>query len=199
MVPAGLYEWRMSNESLATDAQLVARARLGDAAAFDVLVHRYIRVGYTLAFAITHDHQAAQDASQDACVRMLEHLDQCRSPARFAGWFFTIVRATAHNVRRREHVRRAEPLDTVVAPTRDDPARDAERSELRARLAAALGALDAQQCDVVLLHDLEGWTHRAIGDALGISEVNSRQQLFVGRRKLRALLVDLDPNRVTHE
>src|SRR5690348_12357410 len=101
----------MSNDPAATDAQLVARARLGDAAAFDLLVRRYIRIAYTLARAITHDHHAAEDACQDACVRMLEHLPECRSPARFAGWFFTIVRSTAQNLRRREDVRRAEPLD----------------------------------------------------------------------------------------
>jgi RNA polymerase sigma-70 factor (ECF subfamily) len=189
----------MSNDSAATDAQLVARARLGDAAAFDALVRRYLRVAYPLAFAITHDHHATEDACQDACVRMLDHLHECRSPARFAGWFFTIVRSAAQNLRRREHVRRAESLDTIEVSNRDSPARDTERAELRHRLGAALGALERTECDVVLLHDLEGWTHRAIGDALGISEVNSRQLLFVARRKLREALGDLYPQQTTHD
>lgn len=187
----------MSNDPAATDAQLVVRARLGDATAYDALVRRYVRVAYTLAFAITHDHHTAEDACQDACVRMLDHLHDCRLPARFAGWFLTIVRSTAHNVRRREHVRRAEPLDALEVATDDSPARDIERSELRERLAIALGTLDRTECDVVLLHDLEGWTHRAIGDVLGMSEVNSRQQLFLARRKLRDALGDLHLQRTT--
>jgi len=189
----------MSNDPAATDAQLVARARLGDAAAFDLLVRRYIRIAYTLARAITHDHHAAEDACQDACVRMLEHLHDCRSPARFAGWFFTIVRSAAQNLRRREHVRRAEPLDDVEVAAGDSPGRDAERSELRDRLGIALGSLADTEGEVVLLHDLEGWNHRAIARALGISEVNSRQLLFVARRKLRDALGKLHPNKTAHD
>jgi DNA-directed RNA polymerase specialized sigma24 family protein len=41
---------------------------------------------------------------------------------------------------------------------------------------------------VVLLHDLEDWTHEMIGDTLGISIENSRQHLFQARRRLRAAL-----------
>jgi len=187
----------MSSDPAATDAQLVARTRLGDAAAFDALVRRYSRVAYALALAITHDHHAAEDACQDACLRMLEHLHDCRWPARFAGWFLTIVRSTASNVRRREHVRRVAPLDILELPASDSPAHDAERAELRERLAVALGTLDRAECDVVLLHDLEGWTHRAIGNALGFSEVNSRQHLFVARRKLRDALGNVHLQRTT--
>jgi RNA polymerase sigma-70 factor (ECF subfamily) len=189
----------MSNDSAATDAQLVERARLGDAAAFDALVRRYLRIAYALALAVTHDSHDAEDVCQDACMLTLERLHDCRDAGRFAGWFFAIVRSAAHKWQRRERVRRTESLDVIDLRTRDDPARDAERADLRARLAAALGTLDREECDVVLLHDLEGWTHRAIGEALGISEVNSRQQLFVARRKLREALGNLEPHRTTHD
>lgn len=188
----------MSNDSAATDAQLVERARLGDAAAFDALVRRYIRVAYTLACAVTYDHHDAEDVCQEACIRTLEHLDECRTPARFAGWFFTIVRRAALHLQRRERVRRTEPLDAREPTAREDPARDAERADLRARLAVALGTLEPAECDVVLMHDLEGWTHAAIAEALGISAVNSRQLLFVARRKLRAALGNPDLHRTTH-
>jgi RNA polymerase sigma-70 factor (ECF subfamily) len=40
----------------------------------------------------------------------------------------------------------------------------------------------------VLLHDLEGYKHREIAEALGLSEVASRQHLFTARGKLRELL-----------
>ena len=85
----------MSNDSAVTDAELVERARRGDAAAFDALVRRYLRAAYALALSLTHDHHDAEDVCQEACVRSLAHLGECRTPARFAGWFFAIVRSAA--------------------------------------------------------------------------------------------------------
>ena len=189
----------MAREPAATDADLVERARLGDAAAFDALVRRYARAAFAVALAATRDDQHAEDACQDAFVRALERLEDCRRPSQFAGWLLAIVRNRAQNVRRREHVRRAAPLESTEVANRDSPARDAERSELRKRLTDALGTLSGDECDVVLLHDLEGRTHGEIAAALGISEVSSRQRLFQARTRLREQLRDLSPRAVADE
>src|SRR5436190_5029282 len=132
----------MSNDSAVTDAELVERARRGDAAAFDTLVRRYLRAAYALALSLTHDHHDAEDVCQEACVRSLAHLGECRTPARFAGWFFAIVRSAAMHWQRSERVRRTESLEVHDHANADDPGRDAEQTELRARLAAALGILE---------------------------------------------------------
>jgi RNA polymerase sigma factor (sigma-70 family) len=55
-------------------------------------------------------------------------------------------------------------------------------------LLAALARLTPTQREVVLLKDLEGWDHRAIASALGVSEGMSRQHLFVARGALREVL-----------
>jgi DNA-directed RNA polymerase specialized sigma24 family protein len=55
-------------------------------------------------------------------------------------------------------------------------------------LLAALDRLTPVQREVVLLKDLEGWDHRAIAAALGVSEGMSRQHLFVARGALREVL-----------
>ncbi|HEY2376419.1 MAG TPA: sigma-70 family RNA polymerase sigma factor [Gemmatimonadaceae bacterium] len=185
----------MADEHDASDARLVHAARLGDAGAFDALVGRYLRSAHALAFAIARNHLDAEDICQDAFVRALEQLDKCRSEARFAGWFFAIVRSTALNHQRRERLRRGEPIEGLDTYSHEDPVAEAERSELRARLGAALAVLGERECSVVLLHDLEGRAHREIANALGISDVSSRQYLFVARQKLRAALADLHAQR----
>jgi RNA polymerase sigma-70 factor (ECF subfamily) len=70
----------------------------------------------------------------------------------------------------------------------DDPARDAERADLRERLEAALVRLPPTQREVVLLHDLDGRTHDEIAELIGTSAGMSRQHLFQARRALRQLL-----------
>ena len=167
-----------------TDARLVLGARRGDAAAFEALVRRHFRAAYAVALAALGNRMDAEDVCQDAFVRALERLDQCRHPERFAAWLLRIVRNRAHNYRDYRRVRAGLPLE----PDRGAPAsapRELERTELRGRLEAALGVLTDIQREVVLLHDMDGWKHRQIGGMLGISEGMSRQHLYVARRKLR--------------
>jgi RNA polymerase sigma-70 factor (ECF subfamily) len=71
---------------------------------------------------------------------------------------------------------------------RSNPAGDVERAALRSRLESALQGITEIQREVVLLHDLHGWKHREIADALDISEGMSRQHLMAARRALRERL-----------
>jgi RNA polymerase sigma-70 factor (ECF subfamily) len=170
------------------DASLVAEARRGSAAAFETLVRRHYRAAFSVALALCGNAMDAEDVCQDAFLRALERLEDCRHPDRFAAWLLRIVRNRAHNFRDYRRVRAGVPLEFADAPSPSDSARDFDRIELREQLEAALAELNPTEREVVLLHDLEGWRHRAIGDALGISEGRSRQYLFHARRKLRTSL-----------
>lgn len=179
---------RVSGPVEPTDAQLVAGARDGDATAFDALVRRHYRAALSVALAHTGHHADAEDVCHDAFVRAAERLEDCRQPDRFAQWLCAIVRNRAHNVIARGRVRRASPLEPDTAASADNPARDAEVSELRAELLRALAALPPIQREVVLLHDLHGWSHDEIGGVIGTSSGMSRQHLFKARKRLRGAL-----------
>ncbi len=170
------------------DARLVERARAGDAAAFEALVRRHYRAAYAVALAALGQAMDAEDVCQDAFLRALRGLDTLRRPERFAAWLLQIVRNRAANYRSHRRVRSALPLDEVRAASEDDAGRQVERDELRQELESALAQLSLAQREVVLLHDLQGWKHREIAEALRISEVMSRQHLFNARRKLRERL-----------
>ncbi len=171
-----------------TDAHLVMRARADDATAFAQLVRRHYRAAYVVALALMRNRADAEDVCHDAFIRAATHLEECRQPDRFAHWLLVIVRNHARNVHGRETVRQAAPLEPGLADSHEDVARNSDRARLRGRLEQALAQLDPHQREVLLLHDLEGWTHDDIAEAAGISAVNSRQQLFRARRRLRELL-----------
>jgi RNA polymerase sigma-70 factor, ECF subfamily len=178
-----------------TDSRLVARARGGDARAFEELVRRHLRSAHAVALGVLGNPADAEDVCQDAFLVALEKLDECRDPKRFAAWLMRIVRNRALNVRESRALRQGEPLEeeamaAVVADMADidDPGRRAEQSELRERLLAALGRLPPSQREVVLLHDLQGWKHREIADLLGTSEGAVRVRLLQARRHLRTEL-----------
>lgn len=171
-----------------SDADLVARARAGDRAAFEALVRRHYRAAFAVALAVAGSRPEAEDVCQDAWVRALERLDSLRQAERFLPWLLQVVRNTAHNRREYRRLRRATSLDEPAAAEVADPRQDPARTVLAARLEAALAGLTGAQREIVLLHDLEGWDHRAIAAALGLTETNSRQHLFQARRRLRQLL-----------
>ena len=171
------------------DAQLVAQSLEGNSSAFETLVRRHFRAAYLVALALTGERADAEDVCQDAFVRCWERLHECHSPDRFVAWMVRIVRNRAHNRRDYLRVRRTSSLEAaggIAGP--HSPARDAERAELAEHLLRALAYLSTVRREVVLLHDLEGWRHREIAVALGISDVMSRRHLTDARRVLRERL-----------
>jgi RNA polymerase sigma-70 factor, ECF subfamily len=177
---------------------LVRSARSGDAAAFERLVRLHLGAAYGVAFAVTNDPTDAEDVTQDAFITALERLEECKDPDRFSGWLLRIVRNRALNLRRSQAVRAAKPLEEAVdARALSNPELDTGRALLREELSSALEELTETQRQVVLLHDLEGYRHREIGDLLGISEGASRFHLSTARGLLRGLLTDRQKGETT--
>ena len=159
------------------DSTLVARSRQGDAGAFEALVRRHLRGAIAVGLSVLRNVADAEDIAQDALVSAFESLDSCREPARFAAWLFTIVRNKARNRLATRHEGQASAEQGSMV--------DVDKVVAREALLAGLAKLTEVQREVVLLHDLESWTHAEIAGALGLTEVNSRQHLFMARKTMR--------------
>ena len=171
-----------------TEQELTAHvlaARKGDRAAQTALVQAFLRPAYAVALGVLRNVADAEDVAQESLLRALGALDQCREPARFAAWLLKSVRHRALNVVQ-QRGNRARLLGSLPQAAESPPAPLAARQ----RLLAALEVLNAAQREVVLLHDLQDWTHAEIAAALEISETMSRQHLFVARRAMRKQLDD---------
>lgn len=165
--------------------ELVARAKDGDAEAFSRLVRAHWRAAYCCALSVVRSPEEARDIVQDALLSAFSGIEGCREPARFSGWLLRIVRNRALNVQARARFARQAQAGSA------EPAGHREVDcLLRDRLLRAMTFLSESQTQVLLLHDLEGWTHAEIAAVLELSEVGSRQVLFEARRKLRGRLAD---------
>ena len=178
-----------------TIEELVARVRRGDPRAFEVVVRQHLRPAYVVALAVLRRPTDAEDVAQEALIVALERIDTLREAKHFRSWLLQIVRNQALNWRSRRRLRDV----TREAPS--ELAYDASPPDalaFRFRLLEAMAVLGSTEREVVLLHDLEGWTHAEIAEALEISVVMSRQHLFQARRKLRTHL-DSPMEDVDHE
>jgi RNA polymerase sigma-70 factor (ECF subfamily) len=166
-------------------ADLVCRALQGEAEAFTGLVRAYLRPAYSVALSVLRRPVDAEDVAQDAFMKAFASLESCREPSRFAAWLFQIVRNRARNLLDSRRLRDVSVDDGKVLELAGPVP---ESAGMREALVSALAELDVEKREVVLLHDLENWTHAEIAQALNITEVHSRQHLFRARQILRARL-----------
>jgi RNA polymerase sigma-70 factor (ECF subfamily) len=168
---------------------LVERAQRGDAAAFSALVRAFLRAAYAVSLSIVSRPSDAEDVAQDAFVQALEHIQSCREPRRFAGWLMQIVRNQSKNWLEKRRLRDVPAQDDSAQPVQVADVQWGDAG-LRERLGMAMSHLSQTQREVVMLHDIEEWTHAEIAASLEMSEVMSRQHLFNARRILRKALAD---------
>lgn len=171
-----------------SERDFVVAAQRGDERAFGELVRRHQRRAYAVARAIVLSHEDAEDAVQEGFLHAYRALDRFRSDQPFGAWLNRIVANAALDIVRRRKVRDTDELpDSVALPFRDP----GESDELRRRLSDALIELPDRQRAVIVMHDVEGFTHGEIGATLGIPEGTARSDLHHARAALRRLLKDV--------
>jgi RNA polymerase sigma-70 factor (ECF subfamily) len=175
---------RISDE----ERSLVARARSGDQEGFAGLVRMHQRRAYIVARSVVMTHEDAEDAVQDGFLRAYQALDRFDPAQSFGAWLHRIVANAALDLSRRRKVRAAEELSESYPSAFRDPGEDAE---LKDRLQSALATLPDRARTVLVLHDIEGFTHAEIGEMLGIPGGTARSDLHHARKRLKTLLADL--------
>ncbi|MBR9989437.1 MAG: sigma-70 family RNA polymerase sigma factor [Gemmatimonadetes bacterium] len=167
------------------EADCIRRAQQGDAAAIRDLYRRYAPRVHAVVRRLAGDDALAEDWAQDAWVRAFRALPAFRGDARFSTWLHRIaVNSALHGRRWRDRrVSREDPL----LPERDHSGRN-DHVVLRISLQRALDELPEGMRQIVVLHDVEGYTHEEIGELLGIAAGTSKSQLFKARARLRGLL-----------
>src|SRR5437588_5232549 len=96
------------------ESQLVAKAREGDAEAFNELVNQYERKIYRLAKHITQNDEDAEDVLQDAFLKAYEHLPNFQGNSKFYTWLVRIAVNEALMKLRKRRSDRTVPLDEPV-------------------------------------------------------------------------------------
>lgn len=169
------------------ELELVERARAGDQVAFRALYEASVERIFRLTYRMAGEEDLARDFTQETFLRAWQRLDQFRGDAAFSTWLHSIAVSVSLNGlrkidRHRKRERSLEDAAPVASRSRgiDGPARD--------RLKEAVDALPEMYRVVFLMHDLEGYSHGEIAQALGVAEGTSKARLFRARRRLRESL-----------
>ena len=180
----------MSASPQSADERALAElfVRTGDESAFRALYRNHAAVLYRVAFRMVSDADRAADIVQDTWIRAMQSLPAFRWQSSLATWLvgITINRA-------REEIRRignVQSMTNTALPSEDlpdPPARSSDPAQ-RLDLQRAIAQLPGGYREIFLLHDVEGFTHEEIAQALEIEPATSRSQLTRARASLRAWL-----------
>lgn len=167
-----------------TEHELVRQAKLGEESALQALYQRYAPRVYAVVRRFAGDDAQADDWAQEAWIRAFRALPSFRGDSAFSTWMHRVAVNSALQGRRRRsrHDTREAPLPAALPGPPSDP------TVLRISLERAMARLPDGMRKVLVLHDVEGFTHEEIGEMLGIASGTSKSQLFKARAKMREML-----------
>ena len=172
------------------DASLIARARVGDEAAIDSLVRRYLGDVYSVTSRVLHDTELAQDAAQDALINAVRGLRRFRGEASFRTWLLRIALNAARTLARKQVRRREVPLDFVEETPVDAPdtASVVAMHDEAERAHRVLAQLPEKQRMAVTLRINHGLSYQEIGAVLECTDGAARVNYHLGVKRLRELM-----------
>ena len=172
------------DRSIANDLDLVRCAQAGDRRAFIRLYRENAGHVYAVCLRMVVDKASAKDVTQDTVVRAWQMLVTYRGDSPFSAWIHRIaVNASLDHLRSRRRlsarVEFSSDLEIYEAEDRSKP------TEVSFDLDEAIALLPTNARAVLVLHDIEGYTHEEIGSMMSIASGTSKAQLHRARQLLK--------------
>ncbi len=158
---------------------LIKECKRGKPVSQEELYRRFAPAMYGLCLQYSNSEEDAQDILQEGFMKVFTKLDQVKNPAAFPGWIRRIMINTALE-KYRSHV-----IMERVEEVRHEPANKLDErvfSDLTCdELVSLIRDLTPKYRMVFNLYAIEGYSHREISQALGISEGTSKSNLSRAR------------------
>src|SRR5258708_6108536 len=181
------------------DAALVARARIGDARAFELLVQRYKGKTFALAQRMTRNREDAEDVVQQSLQKAFVHVKEFEGQSLFSTWLTRITINEALMLIRKKRGSREVPIaesngEDGTAPSLDipdsgpNPEDSCLRREQEQILSAAVNELTPGTRKAIELRELGELSTGETAQVMGLSVEAVKGRVFHGRKKLRQTL-----------
>jgi RNA polymerase sigma-70 factor (ECF subfamily) len=177
------------------EAELIEKARQGDAWAFQALYDKHKRRVYSLCLRMTANTAEAEDLTQEAFLQLYRKIGTFRGESAFSTWLHRLSVNVVLMHLRKKSLPVVSLEETTQGGEEDTPKKDFGAEDLalagsidRLQLQKAVDDLPPGYRTIFVLHDVEGYEHNEIATIVGCSIGNSKSQLHKARMKLRDLL-----------
>lgn len=179
-----------------SDEQVVERALSGDADAFGVIVYRWERRIYALAFGMLGREEDARDATQETFLAAFRNLRGFRGEAKVSSWLHRIAVNQCITRHRRAQVRSETALEdeterevtSFTVAAQESPARKAESRERAEAVRRAVSSLPTELRQVIVMKEFEEMTFQEIAETLELPLSTVKSRLYTALKQLRMRL-----------
>ena len=169
---------------------IIARARRGDAGAFEQLVETYREQVYRIALRMCSNAADADEAAQEAFLAAWKGLPNFRGDSQFSTWLYQLTTHAAIDLMRREkrQIAAADITEVSAADPAPSPQQQAEQSEQREIVRDAILQLAPEQREVVVLRFMEELSYEEIGAVLKLPSGTVKSRLNRAKAQLKEIL-----------
>lgn len=167
--------------------QLVARARAGDADAFEQLLRQHYRFIFRVALRWLGNDSDAEDVTQAVAMRLARAIQGFDGRSAFTSWLYRITLNAVRDLQRSQS--RSRRLHDAVALVSEDSHSGDQEDALRiADIWRAVRSLPDQQRDAVMLVHGEELSQAEAARIMGCKEPTVAWHIHKARKALRQIL-----------
>jgi RNA polymerase sigma-70 factor (ECF subfamily) len=172
----------------AAHGDLVARCQAGDMAAFETLYRDHASRIYALASRMAGSPDEGEDLLQEIFLQAYRKLAGFKGESAIGTWLYRLALNHCLDFVRSKQAKMGKVTDTLDAESSIELSARRDTPIARIDLERAMERLPAGCREAFVLHDIEGFDHKEVGQMLGVAEGTSKSQVFKARMKLRAML-----------
>jgi RNA polymerase sigma-70 factor (ECF subfamily) len=187
-----------------SEAHFVARLIARDESAFNELVVAYERRVFALVFRMLGRRDEAEDLSQEVFVQVFKAIDQFRGDSKLSTWIYRIAVNLCKNrtkyLSRRRTVDQSDDVGVIAERSAFSAAKGVsvgdvsrpdelvEGMQLELVVKRAIGQIDAEFREVLILRDVEDMSYEEIASVTGLPDGTVKSRIHRGRAQLRHLV-----------
>jgi len=176
------------------DDKLILKVKKGDPYSFDLLVKRYQKRVYFLAYRMVKNHDAADDIAQETFINAYQGIKSFKTGYSFYSWLYRICMNLSINfLKRQKHLilesqfeETSSPLEREAAGS--DPSNHLALKELEQKIERAIDSLSPKYKAVLVLRIYEDLSYEEIASTLKLSLGTVMSRLFRAREKMQKML-----------
>lgn len=172
-----------------SDSELIDKIKLGFQPAYTELINRHKTYAYTLSNRILNNYEEAEEAAQDAFMKVFTQINTFNGESKFTTWFFRIVMNEALGRKRKNKIYTDDLENNREAESKNVVHEEHFlQSDQKKYIHLALKTLAEDDVKLITLFYLKEFSLQEIGDILGITAETAKVKLHRARKRIALAL-----------
>jgi RNA polymerase sigma factor (sigma-70 family) len=172
-----------------TDSELIEKIKSGFQPAYAELINRHKNYAFTLANRILNNREEAEEAAQDAFMKVFSQINTFNNDAKFTTWFYRIVMNEALGRKRKNKIYTEDIENNISAENKNSIGEEHFlQSDQEKYIHLALKTLAEDDVKLITLFYLKELSLVEIGEILNITNETAKVKLHRARKRMALAL-----------